>query len=44
MKDDQFMLLLAIYVNSIFQDFKNFLRTEVDLVEGDKKLVLDEYN
>ena len=28
----------------MFQDFGSFLRTEVDLVEDDIKLVLDEYN
>ena len=44
MKDDDYMRILAIYVNSIFQDFKNFLKTEVDLVKNDIMLVLDEYN
>ena len=44
MKDDEYMRSLAIYVNYIFQDFESFLRTEVDLVEDDIKLVLDEYN
>ena len=29
---------------SVFQDFESYLRTEVDLVEDDIKLVLDEYN
>ena len=29
---------------SIFQDLESFLRTEVDLVEDDIKLVLDVYN
>ena len=43
-KDDKYMRILAIYANSIFQDFENFLRTEVDLVEDDIRLVLDEYN
>ena len=38
-----YMLILAIYVNYIFQDFESFLRTEVDLVEDDIRLVLDEY-
>ena len=28
----------------MFQDFESFLRTEIDLVEDDIKLVLDEYN
>ena len=44
MKADKYMLILSMYVDSIFQDFGSFLRTEVDLVEGDIRLVLDEYN
>ena len=44
MRDDKYMRISAIYVNSIFQDFKSFLRTEVDLVEDDIRLVLDENN
>ena len=28
----------------MFQDFENYLRTEVNLVEDDIKLVLEEYN
>ena len=44
MKDDKYMKILAGYVSSVFQDFESFLRTEVDLVEDDIKLVLDEYN
>ena len=44
MKDDKYMLILAIYNVSVFQDFENFLRTEFDLVEDDIKLFLDEYN
>ena len=38
------MRILAIYISSIFQDFESFLRTEVDLVEDDIRLVLDENN
>ena len=38
------MNILAIYTSSIFQDFESFLRTQIDLVEDDVKLVLDEYN
>ena len=30
--------------SSVFEDFESFLRTEVDLVQDDIKLVLDEYN
>ena len=44
LKDDKKIRILAIYVFSTFQDFENFLRTEVELVEDDIKLVLDEYN
>ena len=39
-----FYLFLSGYASSIFLDFKSFLRTEVDLVEDDIKLVLEEYN
>ena len=28
----------------LFQDFESYLRTEVNLIEDDIKLVLDEYN
>ena len=38
------MNILAIYTRSVFQDFESFLRTQIDLVEDDIKLVLDEYN
>ena len=44
MKVDEYMLILAMYVDSIFQDFECFLRTEIDLVDDDTRLVLDEYN
>ena len=44
MKDEQYMNILAIYTRSVFQDFESFLRTQIDLVEDDVKLVLDEYN
>ena len=43
MKDDKNMEILAGYTSSVFQDFESYLRTEVDLVEDDVKLVLDEY-
>ena len=42
MKDDEYMRILTIYVNSTFQDFKTFLSAEVDLIEDDIRLVLDE--
>ena len=38
------MNIVAGYDSSLFQDFGSYLRTEVDLVEDDNKLVLDEYN
>ena len=44
MKDEQYMNILSIYTSSVFQDFESFLRTQIDLVEDDIKLVLDEYN
>ena len=44
MKDEQYMNILAIYTRSVFQDFENFLGTQIDLIEDDVKLVLDEYN
>ena len=44
MKDDKYMHNLSDYSSSIFQEFGNYLRTEVDLVEDDIKLVLNEYN
>ena len=42
-KDEQYMRVLSIYVDSVVQDFESFLRTEIDLVEDDVELVLDEY-
>ena len=44
MKDDKYMKILAGYVSSVFHDFESYLRTEVDLVQDDVKLVLDENN
>ena len=44
MKDEQYMNIFAIYTSSVFQDFESFLRTQIDLIEDDIKLVLDEYN
>ena len=43
MKDDKYMFILSGYTSSIFQDFESFLKTEVDLLEHDNKLILDEY-
>ena len=44
MNDEQYMKILANYTISVFQDFESFLRTQIDLVEDDIRLVLDEYN
>ena len=44
MEDGGYMNILAGYTKSVFQDFESYLRTEVDLVEDDIKLVLDGYN
>ena len=32
---------LSKYPGSVFQDFERYLRTEIDLVEDDIRLVLD---
>ena len=37
------MNTLAAYTTSIFQDFESYLRTQVDLVDDDTRLVLDKY-
>ena len=44
MNDEQYVNILAFYTRSVFQDFESFLRTQIDLIEDDAKLVLDEYN
>ena len=44
MKDEQYVNILARYTSSVLQDFESYLRTEVDLIEDDIKVVLDEYN
>ena len=38
------MNILSVYHSSVFQDFESYLRTEVDLIEDDIRLVLDKYN
>ena len=38
------MNILAGYPSSVFQDFESYLRTEIDLVEDEIRLVLDKYN
>ena len=42
-KDDKYMITLAGYTRSVFQDFENFLRTKFHLIEVCIKLHLDEY-
>ena len=42
MKDVQYMRFLSTYTSSVFQNFESFLRTQIDLVEDDIKLILDE--
>ena len=44
MKNDAYMKILAGFTRSITKDFESYLRTEVDLVEDDIRIVLDEYN
>ena len=44
MKDDKYMRISAIYVDSVVQDFETFPRTEIDFVEDDLRLVLNENN
>ena len=44
MKDAQYMPISSGYASSVFQGFESYLRTEVDLVEDDIRLVLDENN
>ena len=44
MEDVGYMNILAGYPSSVFQDFESYLRTEIDLVEDDIRLVLDKYN
>ena len=44
MNDVGYMNILSGYAGSVFQDFESYLRTEVELVADDIKLVLDEYN
>ena len=44
MENGGFMNILSGYPTSLFQDFRSYLRTEIDLVEDDIRLVLDKYN
>ena len=40
-EDGRYIKILSGYPGSAFQDFESYLRTEVDLVEDDIRLVLD---
>ena len=44
MEDDKHVFILAMYIDSVFQDFESFLRTQIYLVEDVIKFVLAEYN
>ena len=44
MKNEHYMNILSIFTSSVFQDFQKLLRTQIHSIEGDNKLVLDEYN
>ena len=44
MKDDKYMPILAMYIDSIFRGFKSLRRTEIDLVEDEIRLVLVGFN
>ena len=44
MKTNKYMDILDSYTTSIFREFESFLRTEVDLVQDDFRLVLNECN
>ena len=44
MEDGGYMNTLAVYHSSIFQDFESYLRTKINLVEDDIRLVLDRYD
>ena len=43
-KDEKYLDMLGFFIHSVFQDFESYLRTEIDLVEDDIRLVLDENN
>ena len=43
MKNDEYLKILAGYTGSNFQDVESYLRTQVDQVEDDVRLVLVEY-
>ena len=44
MEDGAYLMILAGYRSSVFQDLESYLRTEIDLIEDYFRLVLDNYN
>ena len=44
LKDEQYRNILSICTSSVFQNFENFVRTQIDLIEDDINMVSDEYN
>ena len=44
MEDVGYMNNLTGYQSYVFQEFESYLRTEIDLVEDDIRLVFDKYN
>ena len=42
LKNDKHKVFVGFQIHSIFEDFENYLRTEIDLVEDDISLFLDE--
>ena len=44
MEDGIYMNILAGYTGPVFQDYESYLRTEIDFVEDDLRLVLDKFN
>ena len=42
--DGAYMNSLAGFTDSVFQDFENYLRTQVGFIEANFRLVLKDYN
>ena len=42
-ESEKYMNILAGYTSSMFQDFESYLRTLIDLVEDDDRMVLEDY-
>ena len=43
-EDVRYITIFSRYPRSVYIDFESYLRTEIDLVEDDIRLVLDKYN